>query len=85
MNRTARTARREALTVALLTALGVATLFGLSVASGALDQTTHTPSTLPACATEDALGPCRWDATEQGNGTGRSFTIHSDGRVEYDA
>ena len=64
--------------VALVAALAG---FGTGAAFDALAG----PGPIPACVTEDAPGPCRWDATEQGNGTGRSFTIHSDGRVEYDA
>lgn len=38
-----------------------------------------------ACATEDAPGPCHWDATEQGNGTGQSFTVTTgpDGTTVY--
>lgn len=35
------------------------------------------------CATEDAAGPCFWDASEQGNGQGQDFIVHFDGGVEY--
>lgn len=38
---------------------------------------------LPACATEDAAGPCVWDAARQGNGQGRSFTVDANGAVTY--
>lgn len=41
--------------------------------------------TLSACPTEDAPGPCRWDATVQGNGAGQSFTVTTepDGTTVY--
>lgn len=35
------------------------------------------------CATEDAPGPCYWNADIQGNGTGRSFTVDATGHVTY--
>lgn len=41
-------------------------------------------ATMPACATEDSPGPCRWDATVHGNGQGRSFTVDEDGTITYD-
>lgn len=41
------------------------------------------PENYPACATEDAQGPCYWDADTMGNGHGMSFRIHPDGTVEY--
>lgn len=37
------------------------------------------PAGVPACATEDAAGPCYWDATSRGNGDGESFWIDADG------
>lgn len=46
------------------------------------DPARSTP--LAPCATEDATGPCRWDARTQGNGEGRSFTVTSTGAVIYD-
>lgn len=54
--------------------------------------TRHAP--LPPCASEDGSGgpiPCRWDASEAGNGIGRSFTIidahtwvYDNGEVAHD-
>lgn len=37
----------------------------------------------PPCAAEDSPGPCYWDATERGNGAGRSFVVHADGTVAF--
>lgn len=37
---------------------------------------------LPPCPTEDSVN-CQWDAEQQGNGEGRSFTVDSDGNIEY--
>lgn len=36
-----------------------------------------------ACAHEDSLGPCYWDATTQGNHKGRSFVVTDDGEVFF--
>ena len=36
-----------------------------------------------ACVTEDAAGPCLWDAAIQGNGVGRSFWVDVAGNVHY--
>lgn len=36
------------------------------------------------CETEDAVGPCYWDAAVQGNGQGRSFVVTDDGEVFYE-
>lgn len=35
------------------------------------------------CATEDAAGPCYWNAAARGNGTGESFTVDAAGAVTY--
>lgn len=35
-------------------------------------------ATLPACPTEDAAGPCIWDAQSRGNGQGTSFWVDAD-------
>jgi len=35
------------------------------------------------CQTEDAEGPCYWDARVQGNGQGQSFTVTADQEVLY--
>lgn len=37
----------------------------------------------PPCLTEDAAGPCYWDADTMGNGIGQSFTVDADGTVTY--
>lgn len=39
------------------------------------------PAGTPPCATEDASGPCYWDAASRGNGVGRSFLVSADGAV----
>jgi hypothetical protein len=36
-----------------------------------------------ACAHEDSVGPCYWNATKRGNGKGYSFVITDDGEVFY--
>lgn len=38
---------------------------------------------VPPCPTEDAPGPCVWDAHTQGNGQGDSFMVLRDGSVVY--
>lgn len=40
---------------------------------------------VPACPTEDAIpaAVCVWDASQSGNGAGRSFLALSDGTVIY--
>lgn len=40
-------------------------------------------STIRACVTEDAPGPCVWHADQRGNGRGRSFLRNSDNTVTY--
>jgi hypothetical protein len=40
-------------------------------------------SVMPPCITEDAPGPCYWNAREMGDGTGHSFTVDAQGRVTY--
>lgn len=39
---------------------------------------------IPDCETEDAPGPCRWDAAAAGDGVGSSFTVLESGAVLYD-
>jgi hypothetical protein len=41
------------------------------------------PAPLPACVSEDAAGPCWWDAPNRGNGLGESFIVIEDGNVIY--
>lgn len=36
-----------------------------------------------ACASEDSLDPCYWDARTMGNGKGKSFVVHPDQTIEY--
>ena len=41
-------------------------------------------SGVPACVSEDQLvGPCFWDATVSGDGSGASFLVEEDGSVSY--
>lgn len=41
-------------------------------------------SGVPACVSEDQLvGPCFWDATVSGDGSGVSFLVEEDGSVSY--
>jgi hypothetical protein len=42
-----------------------------------------TPTTDRPCSTEDAVGPCFWDAKTQGNGKGLSFWILENGTVAH--
>ncbi len=52
--------------------------------TGALVQWAPDPAPdIPPCATEDAPGPCYWDADERGNGQGRSFTVDEHDVVTY--
>ena len=70
-----RTTRRAMAELVALSAV-------LVVGAVALIATDHTPDAapqVPPCATEDAAGPCHWDATTQGNGRGQSFTVLTDG------
>ena len=41
------------------------------------------PSGYPPCVTEDAPGPCYWDARERGNGQGTSFVVDANDVVTY--
>ena len=36
------------------------------------------------CESEDSVGPCYWDASRSGNGTGRDFVVTDDGEVFYE-
>ena len=41
-------------------------------------------SGVPSCVSEDqAVGPCFWDATVSGDGSGSSFLVEEDGSVFY--
>lgn len=39
--------------------------------------------TMEPCPTEDAPGPCYWNAAINGNGEGRSFTVDATQHVTY--
>ena len=41
-----------------------------------------TPS-IPPCTTEDAQGPCYWDAATMGNGIGQSFVVTAEDEILY--
>lgn len=56
-------------------AIAALALMGLTTAC------TPAPESLGACATEDSPGPCYWDAAEQGNGQGNSFTVDAEQHV----
>ena len=63
----------------LVGALGVGALvYALSCPTG---------DTLRPCTEEDEVPPsgvvCMWDASHQGNGTGRSFVRYSDGTQRF--
>lgn len=54
-----------------------------ALAAGFLPHTSDRVALLPACPTEDAAGPCYWDAVAQGNGQGRSFWVDIDEEVHF--
>ena len=39
---------------------------------------------LAPCVTEDAPGPCFWDAQNRGNGLGKSFIVDKHGTLIYE-
>lgn len=49
-----------------------------AIAFGAIPRPIDAVATLPACSTEDAPGPCYWDAQARGNGIGTSFWVDAD-------
>jgi hypothetical protein len=56
---------------------------GVAVVLGTAHATlTASPLSLPPCATEDSVS-CYWDGPTMGNGTGRSYTVDSDGVLTY--
>lgn len=68
----------------------LAALVAVTVTAGLLlaanhDDQSHaaTPHATPACAPEDAPGPCVWDADTQGNERGMSFVRTASGAVHY--
>lgn len=64
-----------------ITALAIAAVVALTA------QPAHAaPRNLAPCVHEDGSGgplPCLWDASERGNGIGRSFWIGRNGKVHY--
>lgn len=42
-----------------------------------------TPAHYPACSSEDAPGPCYWDASTRGTPGGTSFYVHADQTTTY--
>lgn len=69
--------RRAALTLASVAAIVTVSMAGQPSAELAA-------TALPACTTEDSVTACRWEASERGNGRGRSFTVDEHGAVTYD-
>ncbi len=83
--------RRSALVLLSTFMLGLVTIDWTGQAVDRLDDSTPTvtleidftdawdaddPAALyPPCATEDAPGPCHWDASKRGNGAGQSFYV----------
>lgn len=59
-------------------AAAVVAVATLAAPANATDGGTRVP-----CASEDAAGPCVWDARHMGNGEGRSFVVRASGRVVY--
>lgn len=69
--------------------LGVVVVGLLAIPAVAHAAISAGPKSLQPCATEGSPGPCVWDATHMGNGTGQSFIVlpptanYPDGRVVY--
>lgn len=61
----------------------VATFVTLGII-GACGEDAPAESGYVPCVTEDADGPCYWDASERGNGVGRDFIVTPDNAVLYD-
>lgn len=69
------------MTRALLAAGALAAILaGGAQATGYAD---HTRLAWKPCASEDAPGPCVWDARHRGNGVGQSFLVTRTGEVRY--
>lgn len=79
--------------VLLILAMGAVLIWLMSMAQLGHYRNTEwwgsqgTPSitmlTMDPCPTEDAPGPCYWNAAVQGNGEGRSFTVDATQHVTY--
>lgn len=81
MNALRRTLRTLTVTTAALA--GVAMGMTMHTTDEVSVSTVAAPRMVTMCATEDAPGPCVWDAGRQGNGKGRSFVRGADQRVRY--
>jgi hypothetical protein len=53
--------------------------FAIQVGVITLGVTAQSAHAMPTCQYEDSPGPCKWDATKQGNGKGTSF-VNDDAR-----
>lgn len=69
--------------VKALAVLAALLLAVLVIALGIPALSAHGARGLHPCVTEDAPGPCRWDASTQGNGMGESFWVDAEQRVHY--
>jgi hypothetical protein len=61
----------------------VATVALLTVAGILATDDTHPARTFAPCVTEDAPGPCHWDADTRGNGHGISYVVTPDQALIY--
>jgi len=79
--------RTRTIVAAALSALALGAAFGHDRMPNDLATLSQpkpvTPTIERPCSTEDAVGPCFWDAEAQGNGKGLSFWILEDGTVAY--
>lgn len=80
------------LTVGTVLAAGLLTAYvGSTSAAAATDSpmrgmtvgVVHDGAPMAPCEFEDSSGPCYWDATERGNGSGLSFIVTDDGTVVH--
>lgn len=70
---------RDIIGILIATAIAIAAW----LLPGSLEEPASTPHGMLPCATEDAPGPCVWDADSWGNGEGQSFWVDSEGGVHY--
>lgn len=68
--------------VAVVTLATVAWLVACGIVA-VTDATDDLSRDYPPCITEDAPGPCYWDAPNRGNGIGQSFIITPNQTVIY--
>lgn len=75
--------QRVILAVVSVAALAVS-LMGCEPDAGKSPRPEPGPSvSLAPCAFEDGPGPCSWDASKRGNGSGLSFDLDAAGNVHY--